>query len=170
MKKERIHTADVTACNDTVSWLYSDIVKDHFFNPRNILINDKTYESDGVGIVGSPACGDMMVVWIRVNEVTHRIAECVWRTFGCASAIASTSMLSVMATENGGMSLRDAKHLTPEAILERLGGLPDRKYHCSVLGHQALREAVLDYEDQKMNYLTTTHTGNPEYVIKGSSL
>lgn len=56
-------------------------------------------------------------------------------------------MLSVMATENGGMALARAKRLTPEAIIERLGGLPDRKYHCSVLGHQALREAILDYEN-----------------------
>lgn len=146
---QKITTADVTSCTSGVSWLYSDVVKDHFFNPRNILIDDATYESDGVGIVGSPACGDMMVVWITIDENTHRITECVWRTFGCASAIASTSMMSVMATEDGGMSLRDAKHLTPEAILERLGGLPDRKYHCSVLGHQALREAVLDYEERQ---------------------
>lgn len=137
---------DVTACGSDTAWLYTDTVKDHFFNPRNILIEDSSYEGDGIGIVGSPACGDMMVVWIKVNKETERISECVWRTFGCASAIASTSMMSVMATENGGMTLKEAKHITPEAILERLGGLPDRKYHCSVLGHQALREAILDYE------------------------
>ena len=139
-------TADVRTCDGKAPWLYSDIVKDHFLHPRNLLIDDTTYESDGIGIVGSPACGDMMVVWIRVDWETKRITECKWRTFGCASAIASTSMMSVMATEDGGMTLRDAKRLSPEAILERLGGLPDRKYHCSVLGHQALREAVLDYE------------------------
>lgn len=148
MKSNPLKTSDVTSCDQGASWLYSDIVKDHFFNPRNILINDTTYESDGIGIVGSPACGDMMVVWIRVDHANKRISECVWRTFGCASAIASTSMMSIMATENGGMTLRDAKRLMPEAILERLGGLPDRKYHCSVLGHQALHEAVLDYEAQ----------------------
>lgn len=137
---------DVTACDRGTSWLYNDVVKDHFLSPRNLLIDDMTYESDGIGIVGSPACGDMMVVWIKVDSETKRISECVWRTFGCASAIASTSMMSVMATENGGITLKEGKHLTPEAILERLGGLPDRKYHCSVLGHQALREAILDYE------------------------
>lgn len=131
------------AC-DVAGWLYSEVVKDHFFQPRNLLINDKDYVGDGVGIVGSPACGDMMIVWIKVKD--GMISECKWRTFGCASAIASTSMMSVMATENGGLTLRQAKRLTPEAILERLGGLPDRKYHCSVLGHQALREAVEDYE------------------------
>ena len=146
MNKETKNIPDVTSCDQGSSWLYNETVKDHFLNPRNILINDETYESDGVGIVGSPACGDMMVVWIKVDKDSERITECVWRTFGCASAIASTSMMSIMATENGGMTLRDAKRLSPEAILDRLGGLPDRKYHCSVLGHQALREAVMDFE------------------------
>jgi NifU-like protein involved in Fe-S cluster formation len=127
-------------------WLYGDIVKEHFFNPRNYLVDEASYEADGVGLVGSPACGDMMAVWIKVDPEKRRITECKWRTFGCASAIASTSMMSVMATENGGMDLVRAKRLTPEAIIERLGGLPDRKYHCSVLGHQALYEAVKDYE------------------------
>lgn len=132
---------------DGVNWLYSDIVKDHFFNPRNILFNDAEYEADGVGVVGSPACGDMMAVWIKVDSQTKKIIECKWRTFGCASAIASTSMMSVMATENGGMTLARAKRLTPESIIERLQGLPNRKYHCSVLGHTALREAIKDYEE-----------------------
>jgi len=90
-----------------------------------------------------------MVVWVKVDAAGERIAECKWRTFGCASAIASTSMLSVMATENGGLELARAKRITPEAIIERLGGLPDRKYHCSVLGHQALREAIDDYLQNK---------------------
>ena len=131
---------------DGEDWLYSDIVKDHFFNPRNILINDADYVADGIGVVGSPACGDMMAVWIQVDPKHKRIIECKWRTFGCASAIASTSMMSVMATENGGMTLTQAKRMTPEAIIDRLHGLPNRKYHCSVLGHTALREAVKDYE------------------------
>lgn len=135
-----------TAC-DVGTWLYSETVRDHFFAPRNLLLDEATYEADGIGIVGSPACGDMMAVWIKVDPNTKRISECKWRTFGCASAIASTSMMSVMATENDGFTLRQAKRMTPEAIIERLGGLPDRKYHCSVLGHQALREAVKDYEE-----------------------
>lgn len=142
---------DVTSCTSDASWLYNDTVKDHFMNPRNMLIEDADYKCDGIGVVGSPACGDMMVVWIKVDTEIKRITECKWRTFGCASAIASTSMMSIMATENGGLTLRDAKRLSPEAILERLGGLPDRKYHCSVLGHQALREAVLDYEQNHLS-------------------
>ncbi|MEI6810467.1 MAG: iron-sulfur cluster assembly scaffold protein [Candidatus Nomurabacteria bacterium] len=134
-----------TTC-DVTDWLYSDIVKDHFFNPRNILLDDKDYVADGCGVAGSPLCGDMMVVWVNVNKETNKITECKWRTFGCASAIASTSMMSVIATENGGMTIATAKRMTPESIIDRLGGLPDRKYHCSVLGHEALRKAVEDYE------------------------
>lgn len=142
-----------TTCGtgDVGTWLYSDTVKDHFFHPRNFLIDETTYEADGVGVVGSPACGDMMAVWIKVDKELGCITECKWRTFGCASAIASTSMMSVMATENGGLTLARAKRLTPEAIVERLGGLPDRKYHCSVLGHEALRAAVLDYENTTLH-------------------
>lgn len=136
----------IKKCGDVEDWLYSDTVKDHFFNPRNILINEKKYVADGIGIVGSPACGDMMAVWVKIDKKSGKIKECKWRTFGCASAIASTSMMSVMATENGGMTIARAKRLTPESIIDRLGGLPDRKYHCSVLGHQALREAIIDYE------------------------
>lgn len=131
---------------DVGEWVYSGVVKDHFFHPRNILFDEENYVADGVGVVGSPACGDVMAVWIKVDKDTSRISECFWRTFGCASAIASTSMMSVMATEDGGMELKKAKRMTPEGIIERLGGLPDRKYHCSVLGHLALREAIEDYE------------------------
>lgn len=139
--KENINTCDVDG------WLYSETVKDHFFNPRNLLLNEKDYVADGVGVAGNMACGDMMAIWIQVDKENKKINECKWRTFGCASAIASTSMLSVMVTENGGMSLARAKRVQPEAIIERLGGLPDRKYHCSVLGHEALRDAIQDYED-----------------------
>jgi NifU-like protein involved in Fe-S cluster formation len=143
MKKKK----SLKTCADVDNWLYSGIVRDHFFHPRNILLDEENYVADGIGIVGSPACGDMMAVWVKVDPKTKTISECKWKTFGCASAIASTSMMSVMATENGGMTLIRAKRLTPEAIIDRLGGLPDRKYHCSVLGHQALREAIIDYEN-----------------------
>ena len=146
MKKSNKNNLIKTKVCDVEDWLYSDIVKDHFFNPRNLLIDEANYIADGIGIVGSPACGDMMAVWIKVDKESQKIKECKWRTFGCASAIASTSMMSVMATEKGGMTLLKAKRMTPEAIIERLSGLPNRKYHCSVLGHDALREAILDYE------------------------
>lgn len=126
-------------------WVYSDTVKEHFTNPQNILEDEKAYQADGKGYVGNPACGDMMLVVIKVDEASQRIIECKWKTYGCASAIASTSMMSVMLTENGGMSLDDAYALTPQKILERLGSLPKNKIHCSVLGDRALRDAIEDY-------------------------
>ncbi len=126
------------------NWLYSKIVKDHFFNPRNILLDDD-YEADGIGATGSATCGDMMMVYIKVDGKSQKIKECKWKTFGCASAIASTSMMSVMVTEKGGMDIKRAINLKPQEILKRLGGLPDRKFHCSVLGHLALKEAIMDY-------------------------
>lgn len=137
--------------SDGVGWVYSETVKLHFFCPRNILMDEKGYEYDGQGMVGSPECGDVMNVWIKVDKKTNRIKECKWRTFGCATAVASSSMMSVMATENGGMTLEEAQRLKPEQIVERLGGIPDRKFHCSVLGHEALREAVLDYLNKTKN-------------------
>ncbi len=130
---------------DGEGWVYSQAVKLHFFCPRNILLDEKDFDADGYGTVGSPECGDVLNVWIKIDKETNRIKECKWRTFGCATAIASASMMSVMVTENGGMDLKEAQRLKPEQIVERLGGLPDRKFHCSVLGHMALREAVLDY-------------------------
>jgi len=130
---------------DGENWIYSERVRDHFFYPKNILYDESDYVADGIGAVGSPECGDVMHVWIKIDRKTNRIKECKWRTFGCASAIASASMMSVMATENGGMDLKTAQNLKPQQIVERLGGLPDRKFHCSVLGHKALSNAVLDY-------------------------
>lgn len=126
-------------------WIYTQTVKDHFFNPRNALQEGEKFEADGIGEVGSPACGDMMQVLIKVDPDTDRITECRWKTFGCASAIASTSMLSVMLAEDGGMKIDNALRLRPQHILSRLGGLPDKKVHCSVLGDEALREAIKDY-------------------------
>lgn len=146
-KTEKNHeTGDVADFNQSeVPWLYSDIVKDHFFNPRNVLLDETDYQYDAKGIAGSPLCGDMMSVWLKVDPKTQKIADCKWRTFGCASAIAATSMMSMMVTEKGGMPLKKALNLKTQQILERLGGLPDRKYHCSVLGLEALKNAVNDY-------------------------
>jgi len=130
---------------DGDSWNYSSEVREHFFFPKNILFDESNFKADGVGSVGSFECGDVMKVWIKIDKKKGVIKDCKWRTFGCASAIASASMMSVMATENGGLDLKAAQTLKPQQIVERLGGLPDRKFHCSVLGHEALREAVLNY-------------------------
>ena len=129
-------------------WFYTETVKEHFFNPKNILTTAEEaekYVADGVGIVGSPACGDVMKVWIKVDKVKDVVKECKWQTFGCASAIASSSMLSVMVTENDGMKLDEAMKITPKDIIKRLGDLPTRKIHCSVLSDKALRAAINDY-------------------------
>lgn len=128
-------------------WYYSDIVKDHFFNPRNFMKHgeEKDFQADGVGRVGSPACGDEMVVWLKIDPKEDKIIDCRWQTFGCGSAIAATSMLSVMVMENNGMKIDDALKIRPQDIMARLGGLPERKIHCSVLGDKALRAALNDY-------------------------
>lgn len=135
---------------DGDNWIYTPTVKEHFFSPKNVQLEDPPEgEFDGAGVVGSPVCGDMMKMWIKVNPKTERITKCTWRTFGCASAIASTSILSVMVTRNGGMTLEKAVKLTPQDILAELGGLPPRKVHCSVLGDQALRAAIKDYNNRQ---------------------
>jgi NifU-like protein involved in Fe-S cluster formation len=84
-------------------------------------------------------------MWVKIDAKNDKIKECKWQTFGCASAIAATSILSVMVTEKGGMKIDKAMQIRPQDIVKRLGGLPDRKIHCSVLGDQALRSALNDY-------------------------
>ncbi len=148
MKKEKFEThLDVKAKVDSKNWFYTDTVKEHFFRPKNFLDGKKSekYKADGIGMVGSPACGDMMKVWIKVDKKNDKIKEMKWQTFGCASALASTSMLSVMVSENDGMKIEKALEIKPQDIVKRLGDLPMRKFHCSVLGDKALRAAVNDY-------------------------
>ncbi len=128
------------------NWPYSEIVKKHFLHPQNFLREGEKFESDGVGEVGSPACGDVMRMWIRVEK--NRIVDLRWQTFGCASAIGSMSMLSEMILENGGMKIADARKITPADILAKLGGLPTNKIHCSVLGDKALRAAIENYSEK----------------------
>ena len=143
---------DVENPHQGESWFYSDIVKDHFFQPRNFLKNRPAdNEFDGRGEVGSAACGDILHVWIKVDKKTKKIKEFKWQTFGCSSAIASTSIISEMVTENGGMLLEEAEKIKPQEIIDRLGGLPTRKIHCSVLGDRALREAIKDYYQRQEN-------------------
>ena len=124
------------------SWAYTDTVKEHFMNPRNILMDEDSYEEDGKGVTGNVKCGDEMIVVIKVDKEKGIIADCKWKTFGCASAIASTSVLSEMVK---GMKLDDAFNLSAKDINRELGGLPDHKVHCSVLGDKALRMAINDY-------------------------
>ena len=110
-----------------------------------MLKEPKKTQYDAVGIVGSPACGDQMKMWLKIDKKTERVKKLKWRTFGCASAIASTSAFSEMVTENNGMTIEEALKIKPQRIMERLGGLPNRKIHCSVLADKAFRKAVSDY-------------------------
>lgn len=136
---------DVVAPGSEKGWFYTDAVKEHFFRPKNFMMDEETYGDAAMGMVGSPACGDAMKIWIKVDPATERIFDLKWKTFGCGSAIASTSIMSVMVTENGGLTIEDARKLKPQHIMERLGGLPARKVHCSVLGDKALRAAINDW-------------------------
>ncbi|MBN1931823.1 MAG: iron-sulfur cluster assembly scaffold protein [Desulfobacterales bacterium] len=124
------------------SWVYTDKVKDHFMNPRNILMDEDSYQEDGKGVTGNIKCGDEMIVVIQVDKDKGIITDCKWKTFGCASAIASTSVLSEMVK---GMKLEDAYRISAKDINKELGGLPEHKIHCSVLGDKALRMAINDY-------------------------
>ena len=125
-----------------VNWVYTDKVKEHFMNPKNILMDEDSYQEDGKGVTGNIKCGDEMIVAIKVDRKKGIITDCKWKTFGCASAIASTSVLSEMVK---GMKLDYAYNLSAKDINRELGGLPEHKVHCSVLGDKALRMAINDY-------------------------
>jgi nitrogen fixation NifU-like protein len=124
------------------NWAYTDAVKEHFMNPKNVLTDEESYQEDGKGVTGNVKCGDEMIVAIKVDKEKGIITDCKWKTFGCASAIASTSVLSEMVK---GMKLDDAYNLSAKDINRELGGLPEHKVHCSVLGDKALRIAINDY-------------------------
>ncbi|MBU1042782.1 MAG: iron-sulfur cluster assembly scaffold protein [Candidatus Omnitrophica bacterium] len=123
-------------------WVYTDIVKKHFMEPQNILDDKEDFQADGKGTVGNVKCGDEMMFAIKVDKEKGILSDCRWKTYGCASAIASTSILSEAVK---GMTLDEAFNISPKDIAKRLGGLPEHKIHCSVLGDKALRAAINDY-------------------------
>ncbi|MBO7657667.1 iron-sulfur cluster assembly scaffold protein [Candidatus Saccharibacteria bacterium] len=132
--------------NEGQDWIYSDTVKDHFLNPRNFLMGDESkFKYDALGIVGNPICGDQMKMFIKVDPKTDKITDIRWKTYGCASAIASTSALSELAK---GKTLDEAVKISAKDIDDYLGNLPKHKFHCSILGHDALREAVKNYRQK----------------------
>jgi len=134
-------------------WLYSDTVKDHFTNPRNVLLESEAdFAPDARGQTGNIKCGDQMLMLLKIKDDV--ITDVRWKTYGCASAIASTSMLSETII---GMKIEDAYKIRPEDLVEKLGGLPSFKIHCSVLGDKALRGAINDY---------LSKTGRPDLFVE----
>ena len=120
--------------------LYSDKVMDHFQNPRNL---GKMEDADGIGEVGNAKCGDIMKMYIKVNDGI--ITDVKFNTFGCGSAIASSSMATEMIK---GKPIKEALQLSNKAVVEALDGLPTHKIHCSVLAEEAVKAAVKDYYDK----------------------
>ena len=123
-------------------WLYSDTVKDHFTNPRNALLSEEesAFDHNAKGQTGNIKCGDQMMMLLKIEDDVIRDVR--WKTYGCASAIASTSMLSETIK---GMKIDEAYKIRPEDLVAKLGGLPSFKIHCSVLGDKALRAAIDNY-------------------------
>ena len=122
---------------------YSDKVNDHFNNPRNMGSLDKASEDVGTGIVGAPECGDVMKLQIQVEG--DKIVDAKFKTFGCGSAIASSSLATEWVK---GMTLDEAQDLKNTAIVEELG-LPPVKIHCSVLAEEAIKSAIEDYQNKQ---------------------
>jgi nitrogen fixation NifU-like protein len=122
---------------------YNEIVIDHFMNPRNTGELPES-ETDGFGVVGDPSCGDQMKLWISVRD--GRIAKIAFKSFGCPGAIATSSMLTALAE---GKSLDKARRITDDDVIETLGGIPERKRHCSLLGVRALQAAIDDWEQRR---------------------
>ena len=120
--------------------LYSDKVMDHFQNPRNV---GKLDDADGIGEVGNAKCGDIMRMYIKVKDGV--ITDCKFNTFGCGSAIATSSMATELIK---GKPIEEALQLSNKAVVEALDGLPAHKIHCSVLAEEAVRAAVKDYYDK----------------------
>ena len=118
--------------------LYSEKVMDHFTNPRNV---GEIEDAQGVGVVGNAKCGDIMKIYLEIDE-NDIITDCKFKTFGCGAAIATSSMATELIK---GKSVKEALALTNSAVVEALDGLPPVKVHCSVLAEEAVRSAIADY-------------------------
>lgn len=121
--------------------MYNETVMEHFTNPRNV---GEIEGADGIGEVGSPQCGDIMRIYLKIED--NIIKDIRFKTFGCASAIASSSIMTEMVK---GKTVEEALKLTNKDVVEKLGGLPAPKIHCSVLAEDAIRKAVEDYRQKQ---------------------
>jgi len=121
--------------------MYSEKVMDHFTNPRNV---GEMPGADGIGVEGNPVCGDVMKIYIKVND--DKIVDAKFQTFGCGAAIAVSSMVTEMVK---GMTLDEALKITKASLAEALDGLPPQKMHCSNLGADALHKAIEDYRNKQ---------------------
>ncbi|KAF5419581.1 MAG: nitrogen fixation protein NifU [Candidatus Methanocomedens sp.] len=121
--------------------MYSEKVMDHFSNPRNV---GEIEDADGVGEVGNPACGDMMTIYIKVDD--GKLADVKFKTFGCGAAIATSSMITEMAM---GKTIEQALEITRDSVADALDGLPPVKLHCSNLAADGLHAAIEDYLNKK---------------------
>jgi nitrogen fixation protein NifU and related proteins len=117
--------------------MYTDLVMDHFTNPRNVGEVD---DADGSGQAGNPVCGDVTVITVKVED--DRVVDIKFKTFGCAAAVATSSMLTELVM---GKTLTEAAHLTKAELAAAVGGLPEKKMHCSNIAPDALRSAIEDY-------------------------
>jgi nitrogen fixation NifU-like protein len=117
---------------------YSDKVMDHFTNPRNV---GEIEDANGVGVVGNAKCGDIMKMYLKIDE-NDVIVDCKFKTFGCGAAIATSSMATELVK---GHTIKEALELTNQVVVEALDGLPPVKVHCSVLAEEAIKTAVADY-------------------------
>jgi nitrogen fixation NifU-like protein len=132
--------------------MYSDLVMEHFTNPRNVGVID---DADGVGKVGNPMCGDVMEMFIKVKD--DHVDDVKFRTFGCGAAIATSSIATEMIK---GKSLDEAVNLSNKAVADALGGLPAQKMHCSNLAADAVRAAVEDYRTRQKGEKQETAEGD----------
>jgi len=122
--------------------MYSDKVMDHFEHPRNVA---EIENASGVGTVGNAKCGDIMRIYLDIDDATHMIRDCKFKTFGCGAAVATSSMATEMVK---GKTIEEAMQVTNKAVMEALDGLPPVKVHCSLLAEEAIHAALWDYAEK----------------------
>ena len=122
--------------------MYSDKVMDHFEHPRNV---GEIENASGVGTVGNAKCGDIMRIYLDIDDATHMIRDCKFKTFGCGAAVATSSMATEMVK---GKTVQEAMEVTNKAVMEALDGLPPVKVHCSLLAEEAIHAALWDYAEK----------------------